>query len=81
MIQRSNKLSLSGSARNKGVEGCIQDHLGLLTCIVLTKVAQELKCDPLVERELWFPGRPRGKDEPRNSAFHEGASPSLQVQE
>ena len=81
MVQPLDKLPSSGSARNRGVEGCIQDHLGLLTRIVLTKVPQELKCDPLVERELWFPGRPRGEDEPRNSAFHEGASPSLQMQE
>jgi hypothetical protein len=81
MVQESDKLSLSGSARNRGVKGRIQDHLGLLTCIVLTKVPQELKYDPLVERELWFPGRPRGEDEPRNSAFHESASPSLHVQE
>src|SRR5262249_7073672 len=35
--------------------------LGLLKRRQLRKVAQELKCDPLVERELWFPGRPRGK--------------------
>ena len=59
----------------------MQDQLGLLERILEPKVPQELKCDPLVERELWFPGRPRGEDEPRNSAFHEGASPSLQVQE
>jgi hypothetical protein len=28
-----------------------------------------------------FRGRPRGDDEPRNSVLHEGANPSLQVQE
>jgi Phage integrase, N-terminal SAM-like domain len=39
------------------------------------------KCDPLVERKLQLPGRPRGAYEPCNSVFHEGANPSLQVQE
>ena len=43
MVQVSDQLALSGSTRNRGVEGCIQDHLGLLTCIVLTNVPQELK--------------------------------------
>jgi FAD binding domain len=39
------------------------------------------ECDPLVERKLWLPGRPRGDYEPCNSVLHEGATPSLQVQE
>src|SRR5262247_798120 len=43
MVQASDQLSLSGSACNSRVEGRIQDHLGLLTCVVLTKVPQELK--------------------------------------
>ena len=81
MVQAPDKFALSGFARDGRIQRGIQDHLGLLTRRQLTKVAEELKCDPLVERELWFPGRPRGKDEPRNSVFHEGASPSLQVQE
>ena len=81
MVETPDKVTLPGLAGNGRVSRSIQDHLGLLKRCQLTKVAQELKCDPLVERELWFPGRPRGKDEPRNSAFHEGASPSLQVQE
>jgi hypothetical protein len=39
------------------------------------------KCDPLVERKLQLPGRPRGEYSPCNSVLHEGANPSLQVQE
>ena len=81
MIQVLHKFSPPGLPCNGGVERRSQDQFGLLECSLVPKVPQELKCDPLVERELWFPGRPRGKDEPRNSAFHEGASPSLQVQE
>ena len=81
MVQAPDKITPPRSARDSRVQRRIQNHLGLLKRRQLIKVAQELKCDPLVERELWFPGRPRGKDEPRNSAFHEGASPSLHVQE
>ena len=81
MIKTLDKFSLFGSAGNGWISGRLYDQFGLLERIPLAKVPQELKCDPLVERELWFPGRPRGEDEPRNSAFHEGASPSLQVQE
>ena len=81
MVEALDKIAPSGLTRDGRVQCGIQDHLSLLERRQVIKVAQELKCDPLVERELWFPGRPRGKDEPRNSAFHEGASPSLQVQE
>ena len=43
MVQASDKLSLSGSARHRWVEGRIQDHLGLFKGVLLTKIAQELK--------------------------------------
>ena len=81
MVTTCDECTPPGSARDGWISGRLQDHFGLLKRTQIPKVPQELKCDPLVERELWFPGRPRGEDEPRNSAFHEGASPSLQMQE
>jgi hypothetical protein len=51
MVQASDKLALSGSARNRGVQGCIQDHFGLLTGIMLTNVPQELK-EPDIPRQV-----------------------------
>jgi len=36
---------------------------------------------PVGRKEAELPGRPRGAYEPRNSVLHEGAHPSLQVQE
>ena len=58
MVQPLDKLPSSGSARNRGVEGCIQDHLGLLTRIVLTKVPQELK-EPDVTRQVELTHAPK----------------------
>jgi hypothetical protein len=51
MVQTSDILSLSGSARDRWVEGRIQDHLGLLKGILLTEVLQELK-EPDVTRRV-----------------------------
>jgi hypothetical protein len=64
MVQALDKLSPSRSARDCWVERRLQDQLGLLERILVPKVPQELKCDPLVERELWFPGRPGCVPEP-----------------
>ena len=46
-----------------------------------TSIPRSWKCDPLVERKRWLPGRPQGQYEPCNSVCHEGANPSLPVQE
>jgi hypothetical protein len=43
MVQVLDKFSLSRSARNHWVSCCLQDYLGLLECILLTNVPQELK--------------------------------------
>ena len=75
MVQALHKFTPSSPAGNGGVERRPQAQRRLFAGGLLTNVPQELKCDPLVERELWFPGRPRGKDEPRNSAFHRGCKP------
>jgi hypothetical protein len=53
MVQVSDKLSLSGSARNRGVEGRIQDRLGLLTGILLTKLRKNCK-EPEIPRQIRF---------------------------
>jgi hypothetical protein len=53
MVKTADKLPLSRSARNGWVYGCIQDQLGLLKGILLTKVAQELK-EPEVPRQVRF---------------------------
>jgi hypothetical protein len=74
MVKPCDEYTLPGAARDGWIEGRLQEQFGLLECSQMPKVLRDLKCDPLVERELWFPGRPRGKDEPRTSAFHEGAS-------
>jgi hypothetical protein len=51
VVQTFDKIALSGSAGNGRVERRIQNQLGLLECIVLTKVAQELK-EPNVPRKV-----------------------------
>jgi hypothetical protein len=81
VVKTHDKFALFGSARNGRIECRLQEQFGLLAGSLVPNVAQELKCDPLVARARWFPGRPRGEDAPRNAACHEGASPSLHVQE
>src|SRR5712664_5023603 len=60
MVQASDKLSLSGSARHRWVEGRIQDHLGLFKGVLLTKVAQELT-EADVAREVGFAETSKGQ--------------------
>jgi hypothetical protein len=43
VVKTPDKFFLSGSPGNGGVERRLQDQLGLLTCIGLTEVPQELK--------------------------------------
>jgi hypothetical protein len=58
VVKTPDKFSLSGSPGNGGVERCLQDQFGLLTGIVLTKVAQELK-EPDVSWEVKLADTPK----------------------
>jgi hypothetical protein len=81
VVEIRDQFSLFGPTGYGGISRRPQDQFGLLTRVVLTKVAQELKCDPLVERKFSLPGRPHGEDSPCHLVLHEGASPSLPGQE
>ena len=54
MVQAPDKITLPRSARDGRVQRRLQDQLSLLKRRQVTKVAQELKCDPLVERNSGF---------------------------
>jgi len=61
VVQAPDKIALSGLAREGRVQRGIQDHLGLLKCCQLIKVAQELK-EPDIAWQVGFAETPKGLD-------------------
>jgi hypothetical protein len=59
--------SRAGSGCRRETPGCPEVFSGLSYGGDGAKMPFVLPCDPLVERRLWPPGRPRGYDQPCNS--------------